>query len=158
MSERNRLKGIFALPLAMWLAIIPMGDWLMPWRPEWVAVALIYLMFNWSGQIGVFVAMAVGLLVDILEGAPVIGQHALGYVAMTYFFVTLAQRFRTFPLVQQSIVVGMLVGINLLVVKLTTQLFSYSGAGLSYWFPALSSMLVWPLISMARFGRRARNW
>ncbi len=59
------------------LAILPLPNWLLWGRPEWMALALIYWCIALPHRVGVFSALILGVLLDVLEGA-VFGQNLGG--------------------------------------------------------------------------------
>ena len=70
--------------------IIPLGR--MPAMPNFLALVLVSG-GRWAGsrRVGVGVAFAFGLLMDVHSGA-VLGQHALAYTLLSYFAVTIHGR------------------------------------------------------------------
>ena len=62
--------------LAFLLAGIPLPSELQRFRPDWVAMVLIYWCMALPHRIGIGVGWTVGLLLDIGRGA-LLGQHAL---------------------------------------------------------------------------------
>ena len=132
--------------VAFTLTIIPLPGDIEAFRPEWVALAVIYWALAQPQSVGVGVAWIIGLLLDIVHGA-VFGQHALGMIFIAYIVVYLHQRIRTYPLWQQLLSVLMLVIIYKL---LLLWIFGVIGRPLDaflYWASALTSVLLWPWLS-----------
>ena len=100
-----------SLLVALVLALVPLPEWAVWARPEWVALTLIYWCLALPHRVGIITALAVGLALDGLEGA-VLGQNALALVVLALLCLVLYQRVRVFSLAQQSGVVFILVGIN----------------------------------------------
>lgn len=127
------------------LTIMPLPDWVSIYRPEWVALVLIYWCMALPNLVGVGIAWLLGLLVDAAKGA-LLGQHALGFAIMAYITIHLHQRARVYPLSQQTIVVGFIL---LPYMSLTLWVKGIRGEAPHtwlYWAPLLSSMLLWPLV------------
>jgi rod shape-determining protein MreD len=125
------------------LTAVPLPDWLLEWRPAWVAMVLVYWCMALPERVGIGSAWLLGLLVDALTGS-LLGQHALGFIMVAYIVVKIHQRIRVFPAVQVAFVVGLLVVLHLLLmlwVKGMTGLPPHSWA---YWAPAATSVLIWP--------------
>ena len=58
------------------LAVIPLPQWLLWGRPEWIALVLIYWTIALPYRVGIFTALLLGIVVDVLEGA-ILGQNAM---------------------------------------------------------------------------------
>jgi len=147
-NEGARGYGVILLTfmLAYVLAVLPLPQWLMWARPEWVALALVYWTIALPHRVGIFTALLLGVGLDVLEGA-VIGQNAFALVVVALLSLILYQRLRVYSVAQQSGVVFVLVGINQLVCQWVQNL-EGAGAGaasLLFLLPALSSALIWPV-------------
>lgn len=127
------------------LAILPLPNWLLWGRPEWMALALIYWCIALPQRVGVFTALVVGVLLDVLEGA-VIGQNAFALVVMALLSLTLYQRLRVYGLLQQAGVVFVLVGIHQMICQWVQNLEGTGAQTLLFLLPAFSSALLWPVV------------
>ena len=87
--------------IAYLLAIVPFPEWAMNYRPEWVPMVLIYWTMALPYRVGIGSAWAVGLVLDVLEGAT-LGVNALALVVVAYVALSLHQRMRMFSALQQS--------------------------------------------------------
>ncbi|MFB3077062.1 MAG: rod shape-determining protein MreD [Lysobacterales bacterium] len=141
--------------VAFLLAVYPLPAWLGWARPEWVALVLIYWVVALPQRVGVLAAFAVGVVVDILEGA-VLGQNALALSVVAFLALALYQRLRVFNLWQQAAVVFMLLGINQLLVQWVQNATSQGAQTLIFLMPALMGALLWPgtLILLRQLRRR----
>lgn len=139
------------------LTILPLPDWLAQVRPEWVALVLIYWCMALPGRVGVGVAWIVGLLLDVLRGG-LLGQHALSLALVAYITLQLYQRIRVFPLWQQAVSVLILILLHLLLQLWIKGISGNPPPALIFLLPALSSMLLWPLmfLGLRRLRRRFR--
>lgn len=142
--------------VAFALTVVPLPDWLVPMRPEWVALVLIYWCMALPDRVGVGVGWVTGLLLDVLRGA-LLGQHALSLAITAYITLQLYQRLRVFPMWQQAFSV-----LVLIMLHLTLQLWirGISGQAADAWawlLPALSSMLLWPIIFLLLRDLRRRS-
>jgi rod shape-determining protein MreD len=156
----NRRGGwiIFASFLAaLALTVLPLPDWLAAVRPEWVALVLIYWCMALPTRVGVGYAWIVGLLLDVLRAA-LLGQHALSFAIIAYITLQLYQRIRVFPLWQQAVSVFVLVLLHLLLQLWIKGISGNPPPALLFLLPALSSMLLWPLVflGLRRLRRRYR--
>lgn len=129
--------------LAMILTVLPVPGWAAAWRPEWVALVVIYWCMVVPERVGIGTAGAVGLLVDALEGS-LLGLHAGGFAVIAYCTLLHYRRLSLFPVFQQTLCIGALVGINAL---LMSWVHGITGAAPHYtvhWLPVLTSMIIWP--------------
>ena len=136
---------LLSLLVALLFALVPLPAWSVWVRPEWVALTLIYWCLALPHRVGILSALAVGLLLDVLEGA-VLGQNALSLVVIALLCLILYQRVRVFSLVQQAGVVFVLVGINQLICQWVQNLQGAGAQSLLFLLPALSSAVIWPLV------------
>ncbi|MCD8513982.1 MAG: rod shape-determining protein MreD [Nitrincola sp.] len=62
--------------LGLILSQLPLPDFLMWYRPEWVALVLIYWVMMLPHRVGLMSAFFMGLLLDVIRGS-VLGLNAL---------------------------------------------------------------------------------
>ncbi len=157
MEQGEHGFGIILLSFfaALVLAIVPLPQWLLWGRPEWVALFLIYWVIALPHRVGLLTALLLGVVVDVLEGA-VIGQNAFALVVVAVLSVTLYQRLRVFSLWQQACVVFVLVGINQMIGQWVQSLQGAGAGSLLFLLPAFSSALLWPFVLHSLRGVRRR--
>ena len=127
------------------LAVLPLPQWLLWARPEWVALAVIYWTIALPHRVGMVTALLLGVGLDVLEGA-VIGQNAFALVVVALLSLILYQRLRVYSLVQQAGVVFVLIGINQLICQWVQNLEGVGAPTLLFLLPAFSSALLWPVV------------
>ena len=108
MAPASAWRILTSFVVAFALTIIPLPEGIEAFRPEWVALAVIYWALAQPQSVGIGVAWMIGLLLDIVHGA-VLGQHALGMIFIAYIVAYLHQRIRTYPLWQQLLSVLVLI-------------------------------------------------
>ena len=142
--------------LAYLLAIVPFPEWAMNYRPEWVPIVLIYWTMALPYRIGIGSACAAGLVLDVLEGST-LGVNALALVVVAYVALSLHQRMRMFSSVQQSGLVLVLVGLNLMLCNWLQIMTDQSvSSNLMFLMAALTSAVIWPsLFQLLRQIRRS---
>jgi len=144
--------------IAYLLAIVPMPVWAMNFRPEWVALVLIYWVMALPYRIGIGSAWVAGLLMDILEGS-ILGLNALVFALLAYITLSLHKRLRMFSALQQSGLILAVIGLDLLVSH-WLQLVSGQtvASGMLFLMGAVSSALLWPfMFQLLRHLRRSFN-
>ena len=125
--------------------VVVLPDSLLMFRPEWLALILIYWLIRHPEQVGITTAVIFGLFMDVISGS-VLGVHVLAYSVTAYLVLSMHQRLKMFPVIQQSFVVFFLVGISLMIVYLLSVMLNGAGGGLSYLWLALTSAIAWPLV------------
>jgi rod shape-determining protein MreD len=146
MSEMSRTgTGVIlvTLGLALFLTILPTPVWAEYFRPQWVAMALIYWALALPARIGVFWAWGTGLVLDVTSGT-VLGQHALSLSVPVYLAVELHRRIRIFPLPQQAVSVWVLLLLERLLSLWVLGATGQPTPTLWYWMPTFIGMLLWP--------------
>jgi rod shape-determining protein MreD len=131
--------------VALVLTMLPLPDWAEPARPEWVAMVLIYWCMAVPQRVGVGVGWVMGLFLDVVHGA-LLGQHALALAVVAYLTLSLHQRVRVFPLWQQALTILLLVALEQMLVLWIKGVIGESPETWGYWWPSLTSMLLWPWI------------
>ncbi len=146
---------LLTIIIASLLGIMPMPQWLEAWRPEWIALVLVYWVIALPHRIGLLTAWTVGFFVDVLEGS-LLGLNAIALTLIAYVALSLYQRLRMFTPLQQSTTILMLIGVSqLLIFWVLTATGQNTPQNLLFVVSALSSALVWPLVFvLLRFGRR----
>ena len=145
MSEapRSGTRVILAtLVIALFLTILPVPEWADEFRPQWVAMTLIYWALALPARIGVFWAWCAGLVLDVTTGT-VLGQHALSLSVAVYLAVELHARIRVFPYLQQAISVWILLLVERLLALWVIGATGQPTPTLTYWLPTLVGMLLW---------------
>ena len=137
---------VLSFLLAYLLAVIPLPEWAMNYRPEWVPMVLIYWVMAMPYRVGIGSAWVAGLLLDVLEGS-ILGLNGLSLVIIAYVTLSLHQRLRMFSSLQQSGLVFALVGLNLMVchwLQIMTQ--QTVSSNLMFLMAALTSAVIWPTL------------
>lgn len=132
--------------IAGFLAMVPLPAWLEPYRPEWVAMTLIYWAIALPHRVGLIFAWLLGFFVDVLEGS-LLGLNAVALALVAYIALNLYQRLRMFTPLQQSGTVMMLVGMHQLILFWVYTATDQSTApNLMFLMSSLSSAVVWPFV------------
>jgi rod shape-determining protein MreD len=127
------------------LAVLPLPQWLLWGRPEWLALALIYWTIALPHRVGMVTGLLLGVALDVLEGA-VLGQNAFALAVVALLSLILYQRLRVYSLWQQAGVVFVLIGINQLICQWVQNLEGVGARSLFFLLPAFSSALLWPVV------------
>lgn len=135
------------LVVALLLTLIPLPEQYEVWRPEWFALTFIHWALVIREKSSLILAFLIGLLVDVQYGS-LLGQHALGFVVVTYAATRLGLRMTAEAVLQQFalilVVLAMYTLLNLWIEGVT----GYTLGGWLYWGGLLSSLLIWPFYHM----------
>jgi rod shape-determining protein MreD len=133
------------LLIAFGLNILPLGR--VPGMPDFLAVVLVFWNVHQTRRVGVGLAFAFGLLMDVNDGA-ILGQHALAYTLLSYFAITIHRRLLWFPVLAQAM--------HILPLFLAAHAVSFivrmfAGGMLPGWHLALAPLfeaLLWPIVTV----------
>ncbi len=140
--RNNTWVVILTLTVALLLDILPMPSIIAPYWPKWVALVLLYWSLALPHRYGLITAWVTGLFVDALEGT-LLGLHGLCFSVMVYFVILSYQRIRLFPRWKQSLVMGMLVGIYMLLAFWLKSLTLPIEKSFTHWLPIITSGFAW---------------
>ena len=157
-----------ANPLFIWFSLVAallvnmtlnIGLWgRAAWVPDLLAVVLVFWSVHQPLRIGVGVAFAFGLALDVQQGA-LLGQHALAYTVLAYAAVFMHRRLLWFAVPTQAVqLLPLFLGMHLL--ELLARLAAGgSFAGASLFLAPLIEAALWPLVSVLLLApqRRAPN-
>ena len=149
-----------SVAVGLLLAIIPIPLIVEPMRPFFLGMLLAYWSMEAPNNVAIGTAFIVGLFADLIT-ASLLGEHALRLVVLVFLVQRFRARLRFFPLWQQALAMGLLLGNDQLLVAISHWL---SGAPTLPWrtaFSPLLAMLLWPwlyvLLDMARLRARERG-
>ena len=96
----NPLFVALTLLFAFALNLVPLGR--TPLMPDFVALVLVFWNVHQSRRVGVGLAFAFGLVMDVHDGA-MLGQHALAYTLLSFFAITIHRRLLWFTVPSQAV-------------------------------------------------------
>ena len=137
--------GLITIIVAFMLAIMPLPDWAVELRPEWVTLVLIYWAMTAPSKIGITAAWFTGLLLDVSYGT-LMGQHAIGMVLVIYVIHLQHQRLLMASLLQQAIVIFALLFIKQLLILWVDGMLGRAPDSWLYFMPTITSTILWPWI------------
>ncbi len=143
-ASNVKIAGITLL-VAFMLTIMPLPDWAVEFRPDWVTLVLIYWAMALPTRVGVTIAWLTGLMLDVSHGA-ILGQHALGLMLVIYIVHIQHQRLRVVSLIQQALVILFLLLLKQLIVLWVSGIVGHAPDTWLYFMPTLTGALLWPWI------------
>ncbi len=133
------------LLLAFAVNLLPFGRH--PVLPDLLAVVLVFWNVHQPRRVGVGVAFAFGLLIDVHEGA-LLGQHALAYTMLSFVAITIHRRLLWFSLSEQALQIVPVFFAAHLVSLLVRML---AGGMFPGWWLLLAPLfeaLLWPVVTV----------
>ena len=138
---------VFSLVAAALLNLLPWSGWALWFRPDFVALVLLYWCIEQPRRVGFMSAFVLGLLMDVGEGA-LFGQHALAYTLLAFAGIVLHRRVRMFTLTPQIVHVIPLLLLNDVIILAVRSLAGADFPGYRYFVGSFVGGALWPLISV----------
>jgi len=135
----------FSFLAAFLLGGLPLPGWLERFRPDWVAMVLIYWRLALPHRFGIGTGWWIGLLVDVGRGA-LLGQHALAFAAVAYLAGQTHRRLRLFSPWRQAFSVLVFLLVKQFLVFWISGVIGYPPRDGWYLAPAVGGMICWPLL------------
>jgi rod shape-determining protein MreD len=149
MQPRGSWLIIATMVASIVVYLVPLPfDW--RWfRPELPLMVLFYWVLALPQRVGVFSAMSLGLVLDLLDAIAAGSSVGALVILLNY------QRLRQFDALQQTFVIGLILAVALIVVERLQNLLGFSSDGLQFLYSIPLSMLLWiPLRNLLRSFRR----
>lgn len=158
MSERHarRTPIILSILAALTLTIVPLPDVAEAYRPDWVALTLIYWAMTLPRTYSVGSAWVVGIVLDVAQGT-LLGQHALALCFIIYVTAKFHLQLRVFPTSQMTATVFALLAMYQFLLFWINGVAGLHTEAVSYWGPVITGTLLWPVVAMLFGGIRYRS-
>lgn len=143
----GRQPVIITLIIALMINMAPVPEWADPFRPNWVALTLIYWAMCFPGSYSIGTAWLIGLIVDVALGT-LLGQHALALSLTIYITVKFHLQMRQFPPLQLAATVFALLAFYQFILFWINGVAGITTSAVLYWGPVLSGTIVWFPLSM----------
>lgn len=135
---------IATIIISLMFALMPLPVAIEAWKPEWIALTLIYWAITLPKQISLFLAWFLGLLIDTLYGT-ILGQHALGFTIVLYFAMRFSERINPQIIWQQLFMISLVLSVYLLINLWILGITGNSPSTWAYWLSLFGSILIWPV-------------
>ncbi|HSC75762.1 MAG TPA: rod shape-determining protein MreD [Pseudomonadales bacterium] len=132
-----------SLALAFFWQFWPLEQAVRQLAPDAVVMVMLYWALRRPEHLSSGWAFVVGLVIDGVAGTP-LGMHALGMAVIIYIAQLLNERIRMFAIWQQSLVVGALYALYLLICDWALLLDPHSSNKHFLMLTAISTGLCWP--------------
>jgi len=132
---------------ALILSILPLPEFILPFRPPWVLLLVLYIEYFLPGNFKLTALIIVGLILDVLLST-VIGEHSFALLLVTWIALSKSRRFQFFSMMQQIFLIGFFCLLYQMVIFSIDALLGYSYSFLTPFASALLSMFFWPWIRL----------
>ncbi|SFE07144.1 rod shape-determining protein MreD [Nitrosomonas sp. Nm166] len=136
-----------SLVIALILNFLPLQENILIFRPDFVAITIIYWSVNYPYKMGMSIAFGMGLMMDVGNTA-ILGQHALAYCIAVYLTLILGRRLRIFSLTQQAPQMGLILLAMQIVIVLVAIASGAHLPGWQYFSATVTGILLWVPISV----------
>ena len=149
----GRVSALTVLALAA--TVVPLPEMLEPFRPNFVALTVLWFCLLSPRLLGLSYAWIAGLALDGFAGV-LLGQHALTLTVIAYVACKLRLQIRAFPLLQQSAVILALLWLNEFLLFWIDGVAGHAITDWRRWISVPVSAAFWPLIAglYARYASR----
>ena len=137
------------------LQLAPLPALLLPFKPYWLALVLIYWMIEVPERVPLGLCFALGLVADLL-GGEVLGEQALRLCILCFIVLRFRSRLRFFPMWQQTLAVFALMLNDRIVYLMVHAIAGDPPPGPDFWFAPVAAMLAWPWLFLLLDDLRAR--
>jgi rod shape-determining protein MreD len=156
----NRLRGHVLL---FWgsllgcylLQLMPLPQALLPLKPYWLALVLIYWALETPERVTLGLAFVLGLFGDLFAGE-LLGEQALRLCVLCFILLRFRARLRFFPMWQQALAVFALLINDRVVLLMIRACAGESPPPASFWLAPLTGTLAWPWVFLLFDDLRAR--
>lgn len=145
MPKLKYLVIYLSLVVALVLMILPLPDWVQMYRPNWVALVLIYWSMAMPKRVGLWFAFFTGIILDTSQGT-LLGQHTLALLIVMFINLNFYQRIRVLALAQQAFYVLFLLLINQVVIAWVEGIMGRPTPLLAFFGAPVVGMLIWPWV------------
>jgi rod shape-determining protein MreD len=152
-GERSVLVSAISLALMLALAVVPLPRILAPFRPDWVAVVLLYWSLMAPRRFSLLTAFWMGIALDTLTGA-LLGQHALALLVIVYVAERFHLRLRVFPVSQLALTVLILLGLYEFILFWIDGVADRTVPLIQRWAPPVTGTLAWLVLLALLDSRR----
>ena len=145
-QDQNRIWVVWlSLLAALLLTIVPIPTEIEVYRPQWLALFIIYWTMALPQRVSVGHGFLFGLLLDVLTGTTM-GENALSLSLICFIAYQTHSRLRVFPYFQQAL--------SVLALLFTQKIISFLVLGMtlgmtpeaSYWASPFIGAILWPSI------------
>jgi rod shape-determining protein MreD len=152
----RRLPVIITFIVGLMLTVMPLPESAEPFRPDWLALVVIFWAMQLPRTWSVGSAWFIGIVLDVSYGT-LLGQHALALCLVAFATVRFHLLMRVFPLSQLSATIFALLALYQFILFWVNGVAGVTASTITYWAPVITGTLVWPFLFMFLSGVRYRS-
>jgi len=137
------------------LQLMPLPQVLLPFKPYWLALLVIYWALEAPERMGLGLAFALGLVGDAITGE-LLGEQALRLCILCFIILRFRSRLRFFPMWQQALAVLALLANDRIVLLMIRACAGEAPPPAAFWISPVTGMLAWPWVFLLIDDLRAR--
>jgi rod shape-determining protein MreD len=152
----RRLPVIITFIVGLMLTVMPLADSVEPFRPDWLALVVIFWAMQLPRTWSVGSAWIIGIVLDVSYGT-LLGQHALALCVIAFATVRFHLLMRVFPLSQLAATIFALLALYQFILFWVNGVAGVSAPAITYWAPVITGTLIWPFLFIFLSGVRYRS-
>lgn len=137
---------LIVMTIMFFIQEIPGSNVLQTALPEWPYILTLFFAVSTRYFFGVTAAFIVGLIEDAFLGVPTMGLHAIIYALSAFAIISIRYRFRQHSIVVQSLIIGVLVTVKVLLLMIYSSVVYNFPAYFWVFLSIPASILTWPLV------------
>ncbi len=150
------LSILGTLIVALMLTMMPLPEAARPFRPDWLALVLVFWVMMLPRGISVGAAWMAGVVLDVAQGTP-LGQHALALCVIAAVTARFHLQMRVFPVSQMTAAVLALLSLYQFLLFWINGVAGVTAPAVAYWGPLITGTILWPILSVVLSGIRYRT-
>ncbi len=152
----RRLPVILSFVFGLMLTIMPLPDSIDAFRPDWIAMLVIFWAMQLPRTWSVGTAWVAGIILDVSQGT-LLGQHALALCCVAFMTIRFHLLMRVFPIVQLTATVFPILAIYQFLLFWINGVAGVNAPSVVYWGPVISGTILWPIVVSVLSGMRYRT-
>ena len=152
----RRLPVLMSLVVGLMLTIMPLPTALDLFRPDWLAIFVIFWAMQLPRTWSVGSAWIIGIVLDVSQGS-LLGQHALALCCVAFITVRFHLLMRVFPVPQLTATIFPILALYQFLLFWINGVAGIDAPAISYWAPVISGTILWPVVMMFLSGMRYRT-
>ena len=153
--DSRRMPVVVTLVVGLMLTIMPLPGAIEPFRPDWLALLMIFWAMQLPRTWSVGSAWIVGIVLDVSYGT-LLGQHALALCVIVFATIRFHLLMRVFPISQLTATVFALLALYQFILFWINGVAADSAPAVTYWGPVITGTLIWPFLFVFLSGVRYR--
>ena len=141
----RQLPALMSFVVGLILTIMPLPEAAEAFRPNWLAMLVIFWTMQLPHTWSVGTAWIVGIVLDVSQGT-LLGQHALALCCVAFIIVRFHLLMRVFPIPQLTAAVFPILAMYQFLLFWINGVAGVDAPLVVYWGPIISSTALWPVV------------